>query len=304
MSNNDTKFEYLLNCGFGESDLVVCHHPTVVLKQAYTYTAIKKHKEWNLVSGLTVEQTSTHRWNLTKTLIIMEGMTPLIKSWYLNLPAAIQDLPLCRTDYYHGGTIMDTFLASFRFPTLERHYRIVLENMKQESVPMLSGIELMHDLLARAFKVDAIFGAVPTLNFQLYVHAVIDAYRGQAQTIKENLIDYIPQCREDWRRFFTYLRTTITNRGLYSDILFGGVDEEDSREDTSEKKSKPPTKIDWGKKKRKEFPENKGSYSPKFKKKPHVEFGETTHMTPTVQSRGSDHDDYEYEDENDEDHSP
>ena len=269
------------------------------MKQAYTYTSIKNHKEWNRVTNMTLEQIVIHRWNLTKTMLIMEGMTPFIKSWHLNLPSEIQDLPLCRTDFYFGRTIMDTFNASFKFPTLEEHYRSVLESMKEETAPKQNGTEQMHNILSRAFKVNGVYAAVPTLHFRLYIDAVLDPFRGQATQMKMALVDFMgtPACGNSWPHFFTYLQQMITNRGIFSKTLFNSTPAANDEKE----QPKSPGRNNW-QKNRPNLAHERRPYSPKFNKKPRVHFGGATPMS-TIKSH-DEYDDHEYheDDYGDEDH--
>mgnify|MGYP006910484429 CR=1 FL=1 len=125
-----TKFDYLLNCGF--ENLKICHHPDVVVKQAYSYTSLKHSKEWNKANTMLPEAAMHYRWSLVRTMLINEGMTPIVRDWYALLPTEIQELPVSRYAYYFGDTLIDHFNMNFQFPTLEQHYRSVLENMKLE----------------------------------------------------------------------------------------------------------------------------------------------------------------------------
>jgi hypothetical protein len=112
------------------------------------------------------------------------------------------------------------FNASFEFPTLEDHYRTVLEKMSKEVLkyPMDVAKEL-EELLNRAFRANSIFGAVATLQFMLYVTAVISPFPSQHPLIS-SLIDQLsdPAART-WPTFFNNLRRTVTTRGLFLQAL-------------------------------------------------------------------------------------
>lgn len=210
-----TKFDYLLNCGFEE--LKVCHHPDIVIKKAYTFTSMKQSKEWNKITGMTLEQITNHRWNLVRSMLVNEGMTPFVKDWYSLQPTEVQELPVTRTDVYFGDSLMDHFKRDFEFPTLEDHYRTVLENMKREKVSTTSDrAAILKELLGRAFRVHSIYGAVGTLHFMLYVSAVIEPFPDGIELI-DSLIDATstPESK-NWPTFYGNLRRIVTHRGLFT----------------------------------------------------------------------------------------
>lgn len=207
-----TKFDYLLNCGF--ENLKICHHPDVVVKQAYSYTSLKHSKEWNKANTMLPEAAMHYRWSLVRTMLINEGMTPMVRDWYALLPTEIQELPVSRYAYYFGDTLIDHFNMNFQFPTLEQHYRSVLENMKLEKSKVKTHTELCQELLSRGFRVNSIYGAVPTLTYDLYVAAVIEPLPKTELVI--NLVDSgVAPADRTWPVFYQYLRTKVTFRGLY-----------------------------------------------------------------------------------------
>jgi hypothetical protein len=49
-----SKFQYILRTGL-EAGTATCHHPELVARQAYNYTELKNFKDWNKITGLTIE---------------------------------------------------------------------------------------------------------------------------------------------------------------------------------------------------------------------------------------------------------
>jgi hypothetical protein len=255
-----TKFDYLLNCGF--ENLKVCHHPSIVVRQAWTFTSLKYTKDWNKITGMTPEQQLRHRWNLVRIMLVNEGMTPFVREWYSLLPTDIQELPLTTHAYHFGETLMTHFNASFEFPSLQDHYRTVLEAMSKETLKLpMDGAQELKELLSRAFRVHSIFGAVGTLQFMLYVSAVIDPFP-KGHSLVNSLVDSsaTPASR-NWPTFFNNLRRIVTNRGLFVKNIYGEADKPKPAEDLSRSDS-APKKVTWKSLRESEQPRSPG-FSPR-----------------------------------------
>lgn len=69
-SQGHTKFGYPLRSGYEEGSAggILRHHPDTVVAQAWNYTSLNK------ITGMTDAEATIHRWNLTKTMLIQEGI--------------------------------------------------------------------------------------------------------------------------------------------------------------------------------------------------------------------------------------
>jgi hypothetical protein len=235
-----TKFDYLLNCGF--ENLKICHHPDIVVKQAYSFTSLKYSKEWNKSNTMLPEAAVRYRWSLVRTMLVNEGMTPMVRDWYALLPTEIQELPVSRHEYYYDETLIDHFNMNFQFPSLEEHYRTVLENMKLEPVKVIkTNTDLCQELLSRGFRVNSIYGAVPTLHYRLYLAAVVDPLPKNELVV--SLIDSgITPASRTWPTFYEFLRNKVTFRGLYREHI---IERQPAESTVSSNDKTQDKKLSW-----------------------------------------------------------
>lgn len=78
---------------------------------------------------------------------------------------------------------MDKFILDFKIRPLEQHYKQELERMRREKIPLAKANS--ETLTLRAFKVDQIFKAVGTLEFFVYVSAVVSPFPKDAPIISQ-----------------------------------------------------------------------------------------------------------------------
>jgi hypothetical protein len=217
-----TKFQYILRTGL-EAGSATCHHPELVARQAYNYTELKYFKDWNKITGLTIEGVTNHRWALTKSFLIQEGMSESSRAWYSFLPVEVQRRPLVKHEHYDGDSLLEAFIVAFNIKPIAEHYQQELESMRSEPIP--PGMTLVEALMNRALKVASIVGALADaatgLPSMVFIAAVITPFPPNSplmQALQGQMVR-VGGGAPTWPEFFNCVQAVIsTNTRFMKEI--------------------------------------------------------------------------------------